>query len=779
MTGNGVPEPSLGKDGDSYLDLETWDFYVKEDLTWVLSGNIKGESGSSVTILSIELSGSEGNVDTYTITFSDGETFNFTVINGEDGAQGIQGEPGEDGHTPVINVGENGNWYIDGVDTGCPSQGPSGNTPYIGENGNWWIEGVDTGFSSKGTDGDTPYIGENGNWWIDSSDTGVLADASKGGNEDVTDGLVFQIETYKGEIGAVITEYKGEATDVTLPNFIGTFPVIGIAEEAFYRKPITSITLSSNLLFLGEKTFGGCSYLTSVDFNGCQIEMIPTSAFASTGLEEIQLPQTVTTLEDYCFSDTPLRKINLDNITYYGNSCLVNYAFPYVYLDNAVTYVGDDAFSYPFIYLEEEEIPDTWGNIDGNKGEVIGEYATPYITTGCAKNEEYIYKITEEAEITIYQYLGDDVFVKLPDTIYNLPVTTLGFGFGGYKGEYDEIQIDYLPEYVEIKLPDTIQTIDLCVLNGLKNTLIYFPSSIETFLYPSLNVGRNLAFAFEGAEIPTSLLDIESSYPNLTSTYRTSIAYDDLHYIESKDLYLYCNKESSSYFYCRNSANALVLNLSANIEDYHAQTIAPYFIYEDANIATLVLDEGISKIQAEAISLKRDGVIVSISSDLTIINANGIIVGNNAKIYIEHMKKPAEWDTYWYRGNAELCWGYTINDLRYTDDLIYAIRSDDTVILINYLDLTDMHVYIPRELDGKPVTAIASDFYLYSRNSDYIYFYIPSSIETIDETAFTCYRAYFYCEADSQPDGWDGYWKSSTYGSVTWGYDFSEIEEML
>ena len=40
---------------------------------------------------------------------------------GEQGPAGPQGEPGiqgEPGHTPNIAIGENGNWFIDGVDTG-------------------------------------------------------------------------------------------------------------------------------------------------------------------------------------------------------------------------------------------------------------------------------------------------------------------------------------------------------------------------------------------------------------------------------------------------------------------------------------------------------------------------------------------------------------------------------------------------------------------------------------------------------------------------------------
>ena len=142
LTGEGEPSVGSGKNGDSYIDLSTWNYYVKENDEWVLKGNIKGTDGTDGEdgngIVSIELTSSSGNVDTYTITYGNGDTTTFTVTNGVDGEQGIQGEPGEDGHTPVITIGENGNWYIDGDDTGVLAegvQGPQGEPGTDGEDG--------------------------------------------------------------------------------------------------------------------------------------------------------------------------------------------------------------------------------------------------------------------------------------------------------------------------------------------------------------------------------------------------------------------------------------------------------------------------------------------------------------------------------------------------------------------------------------------------------------------------------------------------------------------
>ena len=77
----------------------------------------------------------------YQITFSDNKTITLN-----------------DGNTPVMTIGNNGNWFIDGKDSGKPSQGQ---TPKItiGSNGNWFLDDIDTGKSSKGNDGsDAPVV---------------------------------------------------------------------------------------------------------------------------------------------------------------------------------------------------------------------------------------------------------------------------------------------------------------------------------------------------------------------------------------------------------------------------------------------------------------------------------------------------------------------------------------------------------------------------------------------------------------------------------------------
>ena len=124
LNGTNNPTNDLGKDGDFYINTSNWDVFLKENGEWISEGCLKGYTG--VGIKTIEKTGSEENVDIYTITYSDGTTTNFSVTNGADGEQGIQGEPGEDGHTPIIEIGENGHWIIDKVDTGISAIGNDG-----------------------------------------------------------------------------------------------------------------------------------------------------------------------------------------------------------------------------------------------------------------------------------------------------------------------------------------------------------------------------------------------------------------------------------------------------------------------------------------------------------------------------------------------------------------------------------------------------------------------------------------------------------------------------
>ena len=88
--------------------------------------------------------------------------------------EGPEGPTGPAGNSPTI--GTNGNWYIDGKDTGVSA---SANIT-IGSNGNWYVNGQDTGKSATAN----ITIGPNGNWFINGQDTGESAQGIQGPKGD-------------------------------------------------------------------------------------------------------------------------------------------------------------------------------------------------------------------------------------------------------------------------------------------------------------------------------------------------------------------------------------------------------------------------------------------------------------------------------------------------------------------------------------------------------------------------------------------------------------------
>ncbi len=167
LTGSGAPDSSLGKDGDSYIDLLTFDYYVKSDSSWNKVGNIKGADGAK---------GADGTNGTNGADGAKGDKGE----DGQDGAKGDKGEDGKDGATvltgngaPDSSLGNDGDTYIDLDNYDF----------YLKAEGSWDKKG-----NIKGQDGKTPYIGSNGNWWIGDSDTGVKAQGAAGATTIGNDG---------------------------------------------------------------------------------------------------------------------------------------------------------------------------------------------------------------------------------------------------------------------------------------------------------------------------------------------------------------------------------------------------------------------------------------------------------------------------------------------------------------------------------------------------------------------------------------------------------------
>ncbi|WP_216071640.1 hypothetical protein [Acinetobacter indicus] len=239
-----------GADGQSAYEIAVANGYTGTEQQWLESlvgaAGANGTDGKSAYELAVE-NGYEGTIQewldglTIEVIGAEGKSaYDLAVENGFAGTltewlaslKGDAGADGKDGYTPY--VGSNGNWWINGIDTGFTSTGQNGVSPtikdgvwYIGDestnipvqakveiiNGNWHVNGVDTGVQAQGAtgatgatgaagkDGISPtikdgvwYIGDestnipvqakveiiNGNWHVNGVDTGVQAQGATG-----------------------------------------------------------------------------------------------------------------------------------------------------------------------------------------------------------------------------------------------------------------------------------------------------------------------------------------------------------------------------------------------------------------------------------------------------------------------------------------------------------------------------------------------------------------------------------------------------------------------
>ncbi|MBQ9735387.1 MAG: leucine-rich repeat protein [Clostridia bacterium] len=661
----------------------------------------------------------------------------FTLVACDGGKDGVDGADGKDGINGVDGV--------DGADGKDGEDGKDGADGKDGEDGKDGADGEDGKDGADGADGKTPYIGANGNWWIGDVDTGVLADYSAD-DRKISDGLIFVTATVGGKAGMVVTDYEGSDTAVVIPNYVGSVPVIGISEDAFYGNTrIESVSLSKNTVWMDKYVFRGCTKLTSIDFNGAKLTEIPAYAFYDTAIQKIVLPETVTKLGDYAFCGSGLIDINYENISYFGSHSLYNTPFTYVFLDKDVEYVGDYAFSDSFVFVEHETIPSTWkSNFYGSSS-----MFRPVTNARISADGNYVYSINDVANgtVAVNRYIGTATRIQVPKTIDGHTVTEIGHGFDSVSDD-DFIQLSTTEAVI---IPDTVKKID-CYAFYYSHSFIYVPSSVEIIEWNEENLFA--FYAFESADFFT-----EEQKEDFLGDIRFALGidYSKLVYDTENKIYLY-----EDFFGYSVLASVQVfakeITIPATYNGKKIHTINSWSVY---TLAEVRISDGVSKIQKEAIHTDSS---VYIPKSVTTIHAYGVEA--DGYYLVEAKTKPDEWDTYWNNRDSSVI--YDAKDWRIDSEseMIYTVVGDEAT-LVKYLG-SNSTIRIPRQINGYTVAKIATGFYSCS-NSRTIY--IPKEVKTIASKAFTNtgYSYYYYCyftfyvEAAEQPADWSDEWYYNSY----------------
>ena len=813
---------SCGSDGKTPYIGDNGNWWIGETDLGVSASGENGKDGKSVTVTSVKKTSSEGLVDTYEITFSDGTSTTFTVTNGESNViENIELTDSTglvDTYTITFTNGSTKTFTVtkgkDGSNLTITSIELKSSEGLIDTYVINYSDGSKFEFVvSNGADGLTPYIGDNGNWWIGETDTGVLADWEKANNVPLTvysNGLTYVTKTIDNKTGYVVTgwndEYleetyyfdliaKGKSLEeakqivnvlinetenghIVIPNYIGSVPVIGIGASSNlnFRK----ITLSRNTVWLGEQVFYNCNNLKEVDFNNANIKQIPTYGFANTSVGNIELPSSVTIFKDYAFSGVKMTYFNVSNAKYIGRNAFDSLSSNYVYLPETITYVGDAAFRSSRVYIEQETYPSTWASTIVTGNEINGR-----VSTGCKSNGEYIYSFDGD-EVTIYQYLGTDKKISIPSMIDEKRVTKIGYGFATRTSfttveitDYEEIN-DYIA-LEEVVLPEGIKSIGDFALCGFGLT-VFAPNSLEeiseTYVsamrndsYNQINLNGTKIFAINnylalaGNEMPTVVDGISHKVVSdwtkekiESGVYRIGFGIDKSKVEEDSNFY-YINDGESYSVMSYKGLKGITLTIPSTFNEKPVLNILSKAIGFDSTLEVIKIENGIVRIKPFGIYSYKINII-TIPLSMLVINANGIYCDSyNTSIYVAASSKPVDWDYNWTNRLENVIFGIN-GEIESNNFFVYFVIGNQ-ITLISYIGKSS-NIYIPSKIDEVPVTSIKTSFY---KRNGHATIYIPSSISTIESKAFvnsSSNKFEIYLEAEEKPTGWDDNWYYSS-----------------
>ena len=240
-TGNGAPSSDLGIDGDSYIDLSTWDYYTKNSGEWTKKGNIHNEK------------------ETYTVSFDTdgGEAIEPITVEKGSRIDGIQAKKSE--------------CYL----------------KYWELNGDRWNPLKDTvtcDITLKAVWG-TGSASHSGNTLTYYTVLGVNTDNITA--PDMVDGYKIT------EIGKNCFSRAFKFKSITIPEGVTT-----IGEKAFYSAiSLTEVNFPSTLKRINKSAFEATEKLDHFDFSNTKLEDIGDYAFKSnTLITSLSFPKSLNSI---------------------------------------------------------------------------------------------------------------------------------------------------------------------------------------------------------------------------------------------------------------------------------------------------------------------------------------------------------------------------------------------------------------------------------------------------------------------------------------------------
>ena len=454
-------------------------------------------------------------------------------------------------------------------------------------------------------------------------------------------------------------EFKGTLTEVVIPESINGFAVYKIENNVFNNNDnITSVTLPSTLMYIGDYAFYDCDKLlsitipqsvleigryafcncdlvTSIDIEeGSVLEYIGERAFSSVK-GNIVIPNSVKYIGDYAFSYGGITfAINKESqLTYIGTYAFYggydgkDYGISTVYLSSKVEYVGKNAFYLEgiYIYCELSSKPSTWlfdfGNADS--GTVVWGVSRFEMN----QTDDGFKYILVNDDLLITGYVGDSNEIVIPNQINGETVTNIG------KRAF------YKSKASSITLPSNLLIID--------DYAFYQCTRLQEITIPS-SVLEIRSYSFLGCStlrsiiIPSSVVKIgDCAFQFCDSVTTLSIGEGSvLEYIG----------ESA---FSQNTSISGTLNLPDSVK-----YIGDYAFFYSNLIICNTKNSRLTYIGSGAfMNVGTTGCILYISNKVTAIGYSAF-GSSSFTIYCEAESKPNTWDENWFNSsNGTVNWG--------------------------------------------------------------------------------------------------------------------------
>lgn len=533
---------------------------------------------------------------------------------------------------------------------------------------------------------------------------------------------------------AVLSNYKGTATNVNIPSTIDGYSVSDFGLIFSGNKSITSITIPNSVTSINSKAFYNCSKLANVTI-GTSVKFIGDSAFEEcVALTSINIPNSVTSIGNRAFYSCDI----LSAVTIGQNvKTIGSEAFYFcqkisdITIPDSTTKIGASAFYYcdgltqlklganvdtigakAFMHcskLASINIPMSVKTIenrafeDCNKltiycealsqpsGWVSGwNYNNRPVNWGyncVTTNSTYDYAV-RDSKATLIKYKGTATNVNIPTMIDGYQVNDFGETFRGNTS------------IVSIVIPDSVLAISPSAFaNCSALTTVTIGNSVETIGKSAFSGCKKLVSLTIGNKVSTIGDGAFSDCSNLTNIYINDIA-------------MWCNLQYEDY------------------SDTLLDSDTTLFL-QNAKIVNLVIPEGVTDISYEAFYYCDTIRSISFPNSLETI-------GNRA----------------FYKCTS-----------------LVSLVIPDNVVSIGYNAFYECNSLTSVVL-GNSITSIGAEAFKKSISSDDIAsVYIPASVTTIGHMAFVDFDT-IYCAAYSQPSGWDEQWAgfhSSQYKTIYWG----------